>query len=158
LKKKTEIAEQSKAETRFWIVTAIILVLVATSLVASIVNVRNLPGYIMAVNFAVALWFVFDHSVVQYTRTYLYCLSLSVLIIALGLAVKSYSADEYIKPADLFSISPFSVLIVQWPLRMLYMKVFGVEPRFEGWSGSFASYVYVVVLMLAMITLPRLVL
>lgn len=101
---------------------------------------------------AIAIWFFLDYKMLQYQQFYQRCLIIAILILASCLVIM-----EYIELNDpmLFLIAgftPFFLLLVQWPLRRLFLLSFEKEPEVED-RTSFLNMAYTFILLLGTVFL-----
>lgn len=93
-------------------------------------------------------WFFYDFKILRNEKRYLKCLGLSALLlihISLITYVKMVHLNEFEFGLVVF---PVVLLLIQWPLRLLFISIFNKEPEVEHRSRSLRNFLYVLILFL----------
>ena len=93
------------------------------------------------------LWFFADYKMLRYNKFYLRCLGLAVLYAGYAGFLGSYFKNIAIHIVTLYALA---LLIVQKPLRKIYLVLFKKEPKIDR-SGTFEDLCYTVVLFIGSI-------
>ena len=142
----------NKLERRFQIVSAIVL----TAFILSFLLFRKedeflTSNYIIA--FAVWGWLTFDYKILQIDKLYFGSLGLGLAIFLYGLFLNDYF-DENITMVQSATTMPIFLLIVQRPLRLIFIKLMKREPKVEKPAPSFADFAYIFTLWMVTILIP----
>ena len=142
----------NKLERRFQIVSAIVL----SAFILSFFLFRKEDEFLTAnntISFAVWGWLTFDYKILQIDKLYFGSLGLVLAIFLYGLFLNDYF-DENITMVESATTMPIFLLIVQRPLRLIFIKLMKREPKVENPAPSFADFVYIFTLWMATILIP----
>lgn len=101
----------------------------------------------------VGLWFFSDFEMLQYSIFFRKCLFISICSATYGyMLVSSFHFDNpYLAMGT--SLYPISLLLVQWPARRVYLKIFKREPEVDR-NGLWPDRVYTLILFVAWALIP----
>jgi hypothetical protein len=142
----------NKLERRFKIVSAVIL----SAFILSFFFFRKEDEFLTAnytIAFAVWGWLTFDYKILQIDKLYFGSLGLGLTIFSYGLFLNDYF-DENITMVQSATTMPVFLLIVQRPLRLIFMRLMKREPKVEKPAPSFADFVYIFTLWIVTILIP----
>ncbi|MDD4971980.1 MAG: hypothetical protein PHT07_21345 [Paludibacter sp.] len=158
---KTEINEKKKAKSersikkRFNVILIIIalLTLINTLSLLVIVNteISTITTYFLC--FGVGSWFFGDYKMLQINKYYNYCLLLATVSLCYSLLIRHlqpYNTD-LIKFSSAF---PISLIVIQKPLRLIFIRLFKREPIVDKPAPSFLDGVYMLLLFFSSLSLP----
>ena len=162
---KTEIEEKRKEkskksiEKRFRINLIIIalLILINTLSLLIIVDSSISTFTTYALSFGIGGWFLFDYKLLQINKYYNYCLLIGVVIFCYEVLVNRllpYHSNDLINYASVF---PLSLLAIQKPLRLIFVRIFKREPIVDKPAPSFLDLVYSMILSLSSLGIPVLI-
>lgn len=148
--------EKSKdnPEKRFRIISLIALGLLIISLLTLLKDNHTFFKATFFVGMGLGVWFFGDYKMLQVDKYYLYCLFIAIIFLSYGLLIKKQFSDSVLKLADLGSLYPISLLIVQKPLRLIYKKILKREPVIDRPPPTFWDFIYTILLFLAFAVLP----
>jgi len=142
----------NKLERRFKIVSAVIL----SAFILTFFLFRNEDEFLTA-NYAIAFavwgWLTFDYRMLQIDKLYFGSLGLGLAIFLYGLFLNDYF-DENIMMVQSATTMPIFLLIVQRPLRLIFIRLMKREPKVEKPAPSFADFVYIFTLWMVTILIP----
>jgi hypothetical protein len=151
--KKASHKEKERIKSR----TTIISMLILTLVIISYVFIENSKSFGLTTGLifvGIWGWFIFDYKMLQHLSFYLMALAISILIIIYSsfLIHKLLPLDNrFIRSA---SFLPFFLLIIQFPLRRLFIKILKREPVIDKPAPSLADFVYTMILWMASIVFP----
>ena len=99
------------------------------------------------------LWFFWDYKLFRSTRRYLKCFGLTCVLLIYVYILAETELLHVSKYEMAVALSPLVFLIVQWPLRLLYIYFFNKEPKIEHRPDSFSNAIYGMILSLGTIFL-----
>ena len=107
-------------------------------------------------NIGVAIWFFTDYELLQKNWNYLWSLFIAFAIILYRMFVVNEFEIKSIHTSISSSLYATALLLVQWPLRRLFLKVFKVEPEVDR-TGNIQNAAYTFILAMGMIIIPFLI-
>jgi len=144
-----------KITRRFKIVSSIILIVYGINFLLQtlLYNDEFFDDSSAVLFFGVSLWFLFEEEMLRINKFYFRC-----FLISIGISVYSFVLNKFLVPeisviSLSMSFSPLFLLLIQWPLRRLYIYLFNREPKVDG-HGKFADLVYSLMLGFALMVLP----
>lgn len=151
--KKERVEDHEKIDTRFkWITASIIVAHLLNLLILGPFSVGGAFSFEEVLGFlfiATSLWFYVDYKILRDVRGYLKCMALAFgglvywYLISLINPMKSeQSAGSFL------AFIPLILLLLQWPLRILYMLLFKREPIVDNRPEKFADMIYSMILFL----------
>ncbi|HPE57461.1 MAG TPA: hypothetical protein P5514_02490 [Bacteroidales bacterium] len=158
-KKSSQTEEEEESETsrakRFRIISTILLLLFAANLAIPKLTL-NAEFFKITTSFlfiGTAMWFFAEEQMIRIKVYYFRFFLIAALVI-----IYRFALIEPLYPAihdviNYTSLCPVSFLIVQWPLRKLFLYLFGREPIVDG-NAKFADVVYRLILFCAVVILP----
>ena len=101
----------------------------------------------------IGIWFFVDYEMLRQDRFYLKSLIIALGYLGYGWLVKSYYSNDKIQLIDLGALYPITVLILQRPLRIIYLLILKKEPKVDR-VGTFTDMIYTFILFLGIAVLP----
>ncbi|MES2395915.1 MAG: hypothetical protein V4549_07930 [Bacteroidota bacterium] len=99
------------------------------------------------------LWFFSDYEMLRQNNYFLGCFGISVLYAIYGITLYDhYRYDDNVL-MHFGALHPLILLLVQRPLRQVYLMLFNKEPKVDR-HGKFTDLIYTVILFIATIILP----
>jgi hypothetical protein len=146
---KTEIEVKKKEklkasiEKRFKIILIIIIALSALNTLSLFVienyDISTFTTFLLS--FGIGAWLIGDYEVLQLRKYYNYCFLLAVAIFCYGLIIRHFLLyDNYM--SNFGFLFPLILLILQKPLRLIYIKKFNKEPIVEKEAPIFWAGIY----------------
>ena len=117
---------------RFKILSLISLGLIIVSLVIPIVNISLFTKSTFLIGVTIALWFLVDYLMLRNNKYYFLCLLIALAFLISGATIRNYYINTEIPYARVWSFVPFSLLLIQRPLRIIYKAIFKREPKIDG--------------------------
>jgi hypothetical protein len=144
--------KNKKIEKRFIIISCIIFIafILTFCFFQTKDNFLDINYYI---SFGVWGWLIYDYKILQNDK--LYCSS-----VGLGLAIFFYGMflnknfDENFSMIQSVTSMPIFLLIIQRPLRLLFIKIMKREPKVEKPAPSFADFLYIFILWMTTLIIP----
>jgi len=99
-------------------------------------------------------WFIFDYKMLQYLSFYLIALAISIIVVIYSsfLLSKLFPFDyRFVKT---LSFLPLFLLIIQLPLRRLFIILFKREPVVDKPAPSIADFFYSMILWMSSLIIP----
>ena len=152
-KKKFTLETKDNLNKRFRIILFLLIVIISTSIFVSFYDIRTYITITYFCGMGTALWFFADAKMLQSERYYCYGLIIAMVFLAYTALVKKLLGNWTIQFADLGALYPLIFLLIQWPTRKFYIKLFKREPEIER-HGKLADMIYTVILFLALAALP----
>ncbi|WP_341904803.1 hypothetical protein [Fluviicola taffensis] len=88
-------------------------------------------------------WFFYDYKILRNEKRYLKCLGLSALLL-IHISLITYLKMVYLNEFEFgLVVFPVILLLIQWPLRLLFISIFNKEPEVEYRSRSLRNFLYV---------------
>mgnify|MGYP001564472531 CR=1 FL=1 len=153
-----EFAEQNSNEKsialRFKIISSLFAILVFVSYLlemdrSKVVNLDIIIGFGMAV------WFIVDYKMLQLNRYNLYCFFVAALLFLYGFIVRNYD-DHTMEKAPIFVLSmPLSCILIQRPLRLIFIRTLKREPVIEKPMPTLADGLYGLILLMSSVLLSN---
>lgn len=141
-----------KLEKRFKIISAIVLsAFVLTFFLFRSENDFMTINYV--IGFAVWGWLTFDYKILQVDKLYFSSVGLGLAIFLYGLFLNKYF-DENSPMIQSATTMPISLLIIQRPLRLGFIRVMKREPKVEKPAPSLADFIYIFLLLMITILVP----
>lgn len=144
----------NKLTKRFWIGAA--LLFSAFALVFLVY--RESLNFMMLnaiIAFAVWVWLMMDYEILQENKLYLMLLGLGLAVLAYGHWLNIHYAYKDKSSLVLIGTSmPILLLMVQRPLRFVFVKIMKRVPKVEKPAPSFADFIYMVLLWSISMLLP----
>lgn len=147
---KKPFDEDAGINTRMkWLLIALIVTHVFNFLIIrpfSIDKEFSFESVSLFLSVGTTVWFYYDYTLLKDDKRYLKCLSLSI-----GLLIYLYSIDYFgIENLNELTLagawSPVVFLLIQWPLRFLYIRIFNKEPIIEYRANYLADFIYGLIL------------
>ena len=163
---KSELKQRQKKETlfrgniakRFKIIFIIfaILFLSTNFILFGLRNNELFKTVTMILCYGIWMWFFMDYKMLRENKFYVRCLGIAILCGFYGIILGSQYNNNEGNLLKLCGISPLTFLILQKPIRLLYLKLFNKEPEINR-AGSFTDFIYTLILFLGPIVLPMLI-
>lgn len=102
------------------------------------------------------LWFFSDYEMLRHSKYFLRCLVVSVIYAIYGIALYNQYRDADNVLICFGALHPLTLLVVQRPLRQLYLMLFKREPKVDK-HGKFSDLIYTLILFISTIILPMLI-
>lgn len=96
--------------------------------------------------FVLWCWLFIDYKILRTDSTYLYCMKLSVVFASYGIVLFFMLAEIGHIHLILSSLLPLILLLVQRPMRKLYMKIMKREPKIDS-RGKISDVIYTMTLL-----------
>lgn len=93
-----------------------------------------------------ALWFLIDYKMLRVKELYMRCLGIAGSLLLYGIILAS--KVEFVKISDTWALFPLTLLLVHYPLRMLFVRIFEREPEITR-SDTYPDAIYTVLLVIA---------
>lgn len=161
---KTEIEEKRKEKSlksidkRFRIIVVIIgLVVLINTLSLTSVDPSSFAFATLAIGFGISGWLVLDYKLLQISRYYNYCLLIGVAIFFYNIIANRLITDHLNGLIAFGAVYPLSLLVIQKPLRLIFIRMFKREPIVEKPAPSFLDFVYTMFLLFALLGIPVLI-
>lgn len=144
-----------KIKKRFFVVTSIIGILYTslTLLLYAEFEQHNLLKFLWFLNIGVAIWFFIEDKMLRDFHLYLAALFISLCIIGYNLTLSdiyNFNPSDYSISSSLHALV---LLLIQWPLRKIFLSLFKVEPIVER-TGNVKNIAYTFVLAVGMMVIP----
>ena len=97
------------------------------------------------ISFGVWGWLIYDYKILQIDKLYYSSVGLGLAILFYGLFL-SKNIDENNSMIQSVISMPIFLLIIQRPLRFLFIKIMKREPKVEKPAPSFADFLYIFIL------------
>lgn len=92
-------------------------------------EIKFFETQIFMINFAFFIWFYSDYKLLQIDKLYFKCLIVSVIVLVYCFLANSvFGIFEY-QSITFIGVHPILLLIFQKPMRLIYIKMFKVEPE-----------------------------
>ena len=104
-------------------------------------------------NIGVALWFFTDYELLRDNVKYLLSIIIAISIIPYSLLIISEFGIDSFYTSKSSSLHALVLLIIQWPLRRIFLKVFKVEPEVDR-TGNVQNFTYTFILAIGMMIIP----
>lgn len=107
-----------------------------------------------ALSFCFTMWLHFDYKVLQRLNLFFKLLAFSVMILVLPhfLIIDLDKSSRFM--IEFSSIMPFTFLITQYPLRLLFKEIMKREPIVKKPAPTFADGTYAIILFILMLASP----
>lgn len=102
------------------------------------------------------LWFFSDYEMLRIDKFYFRSLFIALAFSIYGISLFNYFGESADILMYLGSMSPLTLLILQKPIRKLYLSQLEREPKIDR-HGKFADLIYTLFLMLSSIILPMII-
>jgi hypothetical protein len=106
--------------------------------------------------FGVGLWFFADYEMLKSDSFFIKSLLIVIGGLCYVFSIRNYFQQNHFKLILASSLSPLTLLIVQWPARRIFRAIFKCEPKVER-NGNFSDFTYTLILFLALVVLPFLI-
>lgn len=156
LSKKKEKKSADNLKKRFRILSLIALGCFIVSLLIYQIDIQLFSKITFYLGYGIAFWFFLDYLMLRNSKYYLYCIFIALFFLAYSILIhKTYSIEDPLKfmPIYMGGMSPICLLVIQKPLRIIYLKLFKREPEIEK-DGKSANLIYTCFLFLSMFVLP----
>jgi hypothetical protein len=110
---------------------------------------------ILFLGIGISVWFFEEYKMLQIKRYYIYCCFIAFIFLIYGITIKHLFHDIELTSFGL--LSPASLLIVQKPLRLIFIKIFKREPIVDKPPVFFGDFMYMMLLFSACIILPMII-
>jgi hypothetical protein len=104
-------------------------------------------------NLGVALWLFIDYELLRDNVKYLWVMIIALSIIPYTLLVIDEFGKHSFHTSLSSSLHAIVLLIIQWPLRRLFLKIFKVEPEVDR-TGNIQNVIYTFILAMGMMIIP----
>lgn len=143
-----------RIERQFRVITfAFSILLVINSLYLLITsNDRIFSILTLSLGIGITFWFLFGSQMLRVEKFYYKCLAVAVFFLIYNNLIEYITQHNSIM-TKLAGLYPFCFIIVQIPVRKVYVKIFKREPKLDR-SGKFADMIYTMILMLSIAVLP----
>ena len=136
----------TQIDKRFRIILYIFLILNSVYLLLPYLT-QN-PRTIIQTTFLISLgmfgWFILDERMLQLNHYYKKCILISTTYLFLGVTFERMNNFEFSNfPLFMFGV-PLMFLLIQFPTRLLYLKIFNREPKIDK-HGKFADMIYTLI-------------
>jgi hypothetical protein len=152
LNKKAE-SPTDKLEKRFKIISVVIF----SAFVLTFFLFQTEDDYFLTINhvvaFSVWFWLTFDYKILQVDKLYFSSVGLGLAIFLYGLFLNE-KFDENIPMIQSVTTMPIFLLIIQRPLRLVFIIVMKREPQVEKPVPSIADFVYIYILWMTTLIVP----
>jgi hypothetical protein len=93
-----------------------------------------------------SVWFYYDYKILRDEKRYLKCLGLSVLLLIHIYLITHVKLVQLNKFEFGLVVFPVIFLLIQWPLRLLFIRIYNREPEVEYRPNSLGDFLYVLIL------------
>jgi hypothetical protein len=141
-----------KIYKRFKIISVIALALFLGGLLIPFFNKPFFVDYSLALSWGIGFWLLGDYEFLQVNRLYVYC-----LLFALVFNVYGFIANVYCDAKGdlrLFSVNLLLLLLIQRPLRLIFIFLFKREPAPDKPMPSFWDFIYYMLLACSFMFFP----
>ncbi|MNU46038.1 hypothetical protein D3C71_348920 [compost metagenome] len=146
--------DQEEIDRRFkWIAATIIVAHILNLLILAPFLFRGEFSFKGVLNFlfiAMALWFYVDYKILRSARRYLKCIALAFGGLIYADLISRIDSDGSSRSGIIFAFvfAPLVLLLIQWPLRILYILLWNREPIVGQRPEKFADMIYSLILFL----------
>lgn len=145
-------SSSDKLEKRFKIISAIVL----SAYVLTFFLFQTEDNF-LTINYTIAFavwgWLTFDYKILQVDKLYFSAVGLGLAMFFYGLFLNK-NFEENIPIILSVTTMPIFLLIIQRPLRLVFIKLMKREPKVEKPAPSFADFVYIFILWMATLIIP----
>ena len=157
-KNKISINKDTKRNKRFKLITSIIVG--AYTLLILLLTMKWQTAFLVKslwfLNLGVALWFFTDYELLTDKVIYLWSVIIAISLIPYTLWVINKFGIHSFHTSISSSLHAIVLLMIQLPLRILFIKAFKVEPEIDK-TGNMKNMGYTFILAMGMIILPFLI-
>jgi len=125
------------------------LILLGAIILSSFMLLKSEATYFkttLIIGIGINVWFFADYTMLQVEKYYWYCFCIAIAYFGYGYLIKQNSIAE-INLDNLGFYFPLNFIIIQKPLRYVFIKIFKREPVVEKPVPSFADFIYVMLLL-----------
>jgi len=153
IKNKEEVNIKS-IERRFRIITFVFLILLVINSLYLLITSNDKIFSILTLSLGIGItfWFLLENQMLRVEKFYYKCLTAAVIFLIYNNLIEYITQHNSIM-TKLAGLYPFCFIIVQIPVRKVYVKIFKREPELDR-SGKFADMIYTLILMLSIFALP----
>ncbi len=152
--KEERVEDYEKIDARFKWITAFIIVAHLLNLlilgpfsVEGAFSFKDTLGFLFA---GTALWFYMDYKMLRDVGAYLKCVALAFGGLIYWYLILQINPDQLqAKGASFLMFTPLILLLIQWPLRMLYILLLKREPIVDRRPEKFTDSIYSMILFLS---------
>lgn len=153
-----EIQEDRKSiHKRFKIISLISLLLICLSYLALLDGTVLFVQTTFFIGIGIATWFFSDYKMLRVNTFYFFSLLIAFIYLAYGFILKQVFPGMKVELISLGAFFPLSLLIIQRPLRLLYITIFKKEPIIINVYGTLRDFAYTIILFLSLIAIPFLI-
>lgn len=151
--KKIALKEKESIKRRISIISLVILllILISNAFVGNSEHFSMMTGFIF---FGIWFWYILDYKMLQHLSFYLIAFAISIITI-----IYSYLIFQKLLPFNFRLIKPASylpifLLLIQFPLRKLFIAIFKREPVVDKPAPSTADFFYTIILWMTSLIVP----
>ncbi len=152
VKKQKDTSDDEKSiEKRLkWGLIAIVIVhvfnffVIRPSSISRDVSFENVTFFMFI---GISLWFFWDYKLLRNYKRYLKCIGLVAGLLIYVYQLSKMELLDVSKYELALAVFPFVFLLLQWPLRLLFIRVFNREPVMERRPDSFGDALYSIILL-----------
>jgi hypothetical protein len=126
----------------------------AISFMVLYVDIDIFIKYTFLIGLGMGVWFFVDYELLRIPKYYFQFFLLALSFFGYGLIVQIFVERENLL-LIVGVLYPITFLIIQRPLRLIYISILKKEPKVERY-GSFSDLVYTIILFLGIAVLPSL--
>ncbi len=148
---EVSVKEETSIENRLkWLVGIVIALNVFNFLIVKpfsidqTISFGNVPFFI---SFGISLWLFFDYKLLQTNTRYLKCLCLAGGTLIYIFLLAKFELLHLSKVRTAITIFPLMLLIVQWPLRYVFLQALSQEPVVDNHPRKFTTGFYTMLLL-----------
>lgn len=149
-----EEKNKKSIEKRFKIISAIGLTILTISLLFLLTTNDNytFSKITFFLGMGIGVWFLGDYEMLREDKLYFRCLIIGLFFLIYGILIKELTLNRS-QITDFGALYPLTLLIVQRPVRKIYIKILKREPKVDKY-GTFADMIYTIILFLSFAVLP----
>ncbi|MCH8486851.1 MAG: hypothetical protein LAT75_08295 [Candidatus Cyclonatronum sp.] len=156
--KNTESKKSTiKTAKRFRIISLIIVALISSTYLTLIISqeLKLFYDYTSVIGVGIWFWFWADDIMLRENKLYKYCIYISISFAIYGVLLHSLYGHLIFSLILWSSLLPLTILIMQKPLRHLYLKNFKKEPIINS-MGKLSDFFYTLILFFGSLFIPML--
>ena len=151
IKRKDPKEEERLQKTKILKRIKVISFIIPSLFLLSYLSIGNWSNFILInslICFGIYYWFIVDYKMLQWFRTYLASLMISLVVMTYShILAGHYPLNSgFLKSA---SLTPAFLLVIQLPLRLTFKKLFKKEPVVDRPAPSTADFFYSVILIIS---------
>lgn len=141
-------------DRRFRIISFIFSIALVTSSLYLLItsNISVFSIITLSLGIGITLWFLIDYQMLRVEKFYYKCLIAAITFLIYNNLIDFITQHNSIM-TKLAGLYPFCFIIIQIPVRKVYIKIFKREPELDRY-GKFGDVIYTLILMLSIAALP----